>query len=194
MNFVNKNRKVVKRHFEEATRQKIIISRRGKMELKNREKLSNSEPILPSDTLSSPSTSSTFALTNTHKVLLVVGAAFITLLLVLMTVDIKGEESESTIVESKIIYHFQLAKIFTSNMVLPRAPFRAKLWGWCDAPTCAVNITFNNRTYLADVDSYPDSNDLFRWETKLPRTEGPFSLYNYYFYINFNKIMDDRNN
>ena len=55
-----------------------------------------------------------------------------------------------------------LARVFTSNMVLQRAPHRAKLWGWTTTPNERVLVQLPSYSILGESSStYP-----YRWSVR----------------------------
>jgi len=57
-----------------------------------------------------------------------------------------------------------LASVFSSNMVLQKAPQRAVLWGWTTTANEVVKVTFGGNTLMtSSAPRYP-----FKWSVRKP--------------------------
>lgn len=67
---------------------------------------------------------------------------------------------------------FQVASVFGSNMVLQKAPTKAKIWGMASIPGTIISIQFNNKIYNVTVDT------LHHWVVSLDPTPagGPYQI------------------
>ena len=84
---------------------------------------------------------------------------------------------ENEMIKAMGIHSFSVSKVFGSNMVLPRSPEKAMLWGWCEKSDCNVVVTFNKNSYNAiftdqGEGTTSDPKYRYRWEVLLPKTPG----------------------
>ena len=145
-----------------------------KGEIKNRDKSK-----VPIDDTFSPIEHPRQQSSSNRKKYFIIFALFISSVIFLyisLNAEYEEQEKEEMIMIEKLL-HFQIAKVFSSNMVLPRAPKTAKIWGWCDDPNCVISVLFNGETYKSTVETiYEAEGEKFEWEISLPPTPGS-SLY-----------------